>query len=94
MRRYLKFTSESKLGIGNQYVELDTDGWAIRQAECYGDRWFNSDQLYHDELGGFGLCDQQFLESHIRPEYIISAEEFALAWKYSMLFNKITISQS
>ena len=83
MKRYLKFTAESELGIGTQYVELDSDGWAVRQAECYGDRWFNSKQHNHSELGGVVLCDQQFFESHIKPAYIISAEEFESTWKLS-----------
>ncbi len=83
MKQYLKFPAESKLGIGTQYVELDNDGWAIRQAECYGGRWFNSKQHNHSELGGIALCDQQFTDSHIKPEHIISLEEFDSIWKLS-----------
>jgi hypothetical protein len=83
MKRHLKFSAESKLGIGTQYVELDSDGWAIRQVECYGDRWFNSEQHNHSEIGGIALCDQQFFDSHIKPEYIVSAEEFESIWKLS-----------
>jgi hypothetical protein len=32
---------------------------SIRQTECYGGRWFNSNQRYHQELGGMGLCEQK-----------------------------------
>jgi hypothetical protein len=84
MKQYLKFPSESKLGIGTQYVELDSDGWAVRQVECYGSRLFNSQQINHAEIGGIALCDQQFLESHIESDCIISAEEFESIWESSV----------
>jgi hypothetical protein len=84
MKQYLKFPSESKLGIGTQYVELDSEGWAVRQVECYGRRVFNSKQINHAEIGGIALCDQQFLESHIESDYIISAEEFESIWESSV----------
>lgn len=84
MKQYLKFPSESKLGIGTQYVELDSEGWAVRQVECYGSRLFNSKQINHEEIGGIALCDQQFLESHIDSDCIISAEEFQSIWESSV----------
>ncbi len=85
MKQYLKFSSESKLGIGTQYVELDSEGWAVRQVERYGSRLFNSQQINHPEIGGIALCDQQFLESHIESDCIISVEEFESIWKFSLL---------
>jgi hypothetical protein len=63
MNSYFKFPAESDLGIGIQYIEFDDDCWPIRQAECYGDRWFNSSHRYHQELGGMSLCDQQLTQA-------------------------------
>jgi hypothetical protein len=84
MKRYLKFPAESKLGIGTQYVELDSDGWAVRQVECYGNRWFSSDRDDLVEVGGIALCDQQFLDEDIQAEDIIDRSEFELIWDRSV----------
>jgi hypothetical protein len=83
MRTYFKFPAESDLGIGSQYIEFDDDSWPIRQVECYGNRWFNSARIYHQELGGMGLCDQQLTESGIEIAARIDAEEFESVWNFS-----------
>lgn len=83
MNKYFKFPAESDLGIGVQYIEFDDEDWPIRQAECYGDRWFNSNQSYHQELGGMGLCDQKLSEAGMKIGHRIDAEEFESAWKLS-----------
>jgi hypothetical protein len=80
MNKYFKFPVESKLGIGIQYIEFDNDNWPIRQVEFYGDRCFNSQQRYHSELGGMGLCDQQLTEPDLEIADIVDAEEFELVW--------------
>jgi hypothetical protein len=83
MNSYFKFHAESDLGIGIQYIEFDDDNWPIRQAECYGDRWFNSSQRYHKEIGCGGLCDQQLTEAGIKLGEQIDAEEFESVWNLS-----------
>ena len=84
MKKYFKFQADSNLGVGIQYIEFDDDNWPIRQAECYGDRWFNSTRIYHKELGGIGLCDQQLTEAGMKLGDRIDAEEFGLAWNLSI----------
>jgi hypothetical protein len=81
--KYFKFHAESDLGVGVQYIEFDDDNWPIRQAECYGERWFNSSHKYHKELGGMGLCDQQLTEGGLKLASVIDAEEFELMWDLS-----------
>jgi hypothetical protein len=83
MSRYFKFPAESDLSIGTQYIEFDEEDWPIRQAECYGERWFNSNKRYHQELGGMGLCDQKLSEAGMRLGSPIDAQEFELMWKLS-----------
>ncbi len=84
MNKYFKFTIESDLGIGIQYIEFDDDNWAIRQAECHEGRWFNSSMAkYHPELGGIALFDQQLTELGIKRGKPVDAEEFESAWKLS-----------
>jgi hypothetical protein len=88
MKKYFKFPVESNLGIGTQYIEFDSDGWPVRQAECYGDKWFNSKQEYHKEPGGIGLCDQPITEFSIEMDDAINSKEFEDAWNLS---NEVTI---
>jgi hypothetical protein len=83
MSKYLKFPAESDLGIGIQYIEFNEEGWPIRQAERYGERWFNSEQRYHPELGGMGLCDQKLSESGMKIGNPIGAQEFEAIWELS-----------
>jgi hypothetical protein len=83
MNKYFKFPAESDLGVGIQYIEFDDDNWPIRQAECYGDRWFNSSHKCHADLGGMGLCDQQLTAAGIEIATIIDAQEFELFWTLS-----------
>jgi hypothetical protein len=83
MSRYFKFQSDSDLGVGIQYIEFNNSGWATRQAECYGDRWFNSNKTYHKELGSMSLCDQQLTMPGMELGERIDAEEFELAWRLS-----------
>jgi hypothetical protein len=83
MKKYFKFPVESNLGIGTQYIEFDNDGWPIRQAECYGNKWFNSMQEYHKEPGGIGLCDQPITEFSIEMGDAINPKEFEHVWKLS-----------
>jgi hypothetical protein len=83
MNQYYKFAAESDLGIGTQYIEFNEEGWPIRQAECYGDRWFNSAQRYHPELGGMGLCDQKLSVAGMKIGDLIDAQEFEAAWHLS-----------
>jgi hypothetical protein len=80
MNKYFKFHAESDLGIGIQYIEFDNDNWPVRQAECYGDRWFNSSYNCHQELGGIGLCDQQLTAAGMEIASIIDAQEFESFW--------------
>jgi hypothetical protein len=102
MNQYFKFQSDSDLGVGFQYIEFDDRGWAIRQAECYGERWFNSIETYHKELGSIGLCDQQLTEAGMEIGDCIDVEEFELAWKISnrelveshLIVNKLTAEKS
>jgi hypothetical protein len=83
MNSYFKFPAESDLGIGIQYIEFDDDRWPIRQAERYGDRWFNSSHRCHQDLGGMGLCDQQLTQAGIEIAEHIDAKEFESAWNLS-----------
>jgi hypothetical protein len=83
MNKYFKFPAESDLGIGIQYIEFDNDNWPIRQAECYGDRWFNSSHKCHQELGGIGLCDQPLTNPDMEIASIIDAQEFESFWALS-----------
>lgn len=83
MSSYFKFPAESDLGIGVQYIEFDNENWPIRQAEYYGDRWFNSSHRYHQDLGGMCLCDQQLTQAGIEIAEPIDAEEFESIWDLS-----------
>jgi RNA recognition motif-containing protein len=92
MNKYFKFTVESDLGTGTQYIEFDENNWAIRQAECHEGQWFNSSRKkYHPELGGIALFDQQLTDLGMQRGEQIDAEEFTLAWKLS---NRSTVSKS
>lgn len=82
MKKYFKFPAESDLGIGVQYIEFDND-WPIRQIECYGDRLFNSNEKYHDELGVMGLCEQKLTQFGIEIGTLIESKEFESLWKLS-----------
>jgi hypothetical protein len=83
MKKYFKFPVESNLGIGTQYIEFDHDGWPVRQAECYGNQWFNSTEEYHKESGGIGLCDQPITEFSMEMGDAIDFREFEDAWSLS-----------
>jgi hypothetical protein len=84
MNKYFKFTVESDLGVGTQYIEFDEDNWAVRQAECHRGRWFNSfEKKHHLELGVIALFDQQLTELGMQRGKPIDAEEFELAWDLS-----------
>jgi hypothetical protein len=84
MNKYFKFTVESDLGVGTQYIEFDDDNWAIRQAECHEGRWFNSStEKYHSELGGISLFDQQLTELGMQRGKSIDAQEFESFWTLS-----------
>jgi hypothetical protein len=83
MKKYFKFPAESNLGIGIQYIEFDDNDLPIRQIECYGDRLFNSNQKYHDELGVMGLCEQKLTEFGIKIGTPIEANEFDSLWNLS-----------
>jgi hypothetical protein len=83
MSMCFKFPAGSDLGIGVQYIEFNDEGWLIRQAECYGERWFNSNQRYHQELGGMGLCDQKLSAAGMKMGDPIEAQEFEAVWKLS-----------
>ena len=83
MNKYFKFTVESDLDTGTQYIEFDEDNWPIRQAECYGDRWFNSSHKCHQDLGGIGLCDQPLTNPDMEIASIIDAQEFESFWALS-----------
>lgn len=84
MNKYFKFTVESDLGTGTQYIEFDENNWAIRQAECHEGQWFNSSRKkYHPELGGIALFDQQLTELGMQRGEQIDAKQFESAWKLS-----------
>jgi hypothetical protein len=93
MNKYFKFTVESDLGVGTQYIEFDEDNWAIRQAEYHGDRWFNSStEKYHSDLGGIALFDQQLTEVGMQRGKSIDAREFESVWELSN--KKLLVSHS
>jgi hypothetical protein len=93
MNKYFKFTVESDLGTGTQYIEFDEDNWAIRQAECHEGQWFNSfNEKHHPELGGIALFDQQLTELGMQRGKLIDAEEFALAWNLSNECSRVGIA--
>jgi hypothetical protein len=83
MIQYFKLQSDSDLGVGIQYIEFNDNGWATRQAECYGERWFNSTRSYHQDLGSISLCDQQLTESGMKICEPICTKEFDSIWKLS-----------
>jgi hypothetical protein len=83
MSKYFKFPAESNLGIGVQYIEFNDNGWAVRQAECYGDKWFNSNKSYHEELTSSSLCDQKLTESGMKLGDPVDAQEFETIWHSS-----------
>jgi hypothetical protein len=85
MNKYFKLEAESNLGIGVQYIEFNDVGWAVRQAECYGDKWFNSNKSYHEELTSSSMCDQRLTESGIELGDPIDAQEFETIWQLSNL---------
>lgn len=83
MSKYLKFSAESDLGMGYQYIEFNNEGWPVRQAECYGGRWFNSNKKYHQELDSVGLWDQKLTEHGMKLGDTIDAQEFNAVWQLS-----------
>lgn len=83
LKKYFKFPAESNVGIGIQYIEFDDNDLPIRQIECYGDRLFNSNQKYHDELGVMGLCEQKLTEFGVKIGTPIEAQEFDSLWTLS-----------
>jgi hypothetical protein len=80
MNKYFKFPVESNFGTGIQYIEFDSDGWPIRQIECYGNKWFSSDK---QKSGGIDLCDQPLTELSTELGDLIDSKEFDSAWKMS-----------
>lgn len=77
--KYFKRQCDAGLGLGCCYNEF-TDGWATRQVESYGSRWFSSfNSEYHEELGP-ALCDQPLESLEFAPEDEISREEFESVW--------------
>jgi hypothetical protein len=89
MSQYLKFSAESDLGMGYQYIEFNNEGWPVRQAECYGGRWFNSNKKYHQELDSVGLWDQKLTEYGMKLGDAIDAQEFDAVWQLS---NQVSIA--
>jgi hypothetical protein len=90
MSKYFKFPAESHLGEGYQYIEFNDQGWPVRQAECYGDRWFNSNQKYHQELDSVGLWDQRLTESGMKLGDVVDAQEVEAVWKLSNQVSVVT----
>jgi hypothetical protein len=90
MNRYFKFPAESDLGEGYQYIEFNSKGWPVRQAECYGGRWFNSRKKYHQELDSVGLWDQRLTESGMKLGEVIDIKEFETVWKLSNQVSVVT----
>lgn len=78
MKRYFRKRSEADIGSGYIYLEFTGDR-ATRQAERYGDRWFNSEKKYHDGIGPV-LADQPLSEMDLSTDDEISIEEFEAAW--------------
>jgi hypothetical protein len=83
--QYYEFPAESDLGIGTQYIEFDKNLWPIRQCEIYNNRWFNSNNTYHPELGSGGLCDQQLTEEGEKLGNKITTEVFEEMWELSQI---------
>ena len=90
MSKYFKFPAESDLGEGYQYIEFNDRGWPIRQAECYGSRWFNSNTKYHQELDSVGLWDRRLTDSGIKLGEVVDAHEFEAAWDLSNQVSVVT----
>jgi hypothetical protein len=90
MSKYFKFSAESDLGEGYQYIEFNDQGWPVRQAECYGGRWFNSNKKYHQELGSIGLWDQRLTESGMNLGEVVEDHEFEAVWKLSNQLSVVT----
>ncbi len=80
MKKHFKFPVESDRGKGIQYIEFDSDGWPIRQIECYENSWFNSKQ----KSGGIDLCDQPLTEFSIELGDSIDSKEFDHTWENSI----------
>jgi hypothetical protein len=90
MTKYFKFSAESDLGMGTQYIEFNNQGWAVRQVECYADRWFNSSKNYHKELNSFSLCDQRLTEFDIERGDPVNEQEFEAVWNLSNQVSLVT----
>ncbi len=90
MTKYFKFSAESDLGMGTQYIEFNDSGWAVRQAECYSGKWFNSDTDYHEELNSFSLCDQKLTESDMKLGTLVDYQEFEAVWNLSNQISVVT----
>lgn len=83
MKYYKFFDAESEFGEGLQYIEFDGDR-AIRQVECYGDKWLNVDIGNCKEWGRITLCDQPISKLCIRDSNVMSANEFESMWAKSI----------
>jgi hypothetical protein len=82
--QYYQFVVDSDLGVGKQFIEFDSEGWAIRQCEEIANRWFNSTMgTWHPETGGLAKLDQQLTEGGKALGLEITAETFEEMWEKS-----------
>ncbi|SET46304.1 hypothetical protein [Thalassotalea agarivorans] len=80
---YWKGPSESLLGIGTIWTEFDENGYAVRQVEKYGNKWFSSREEYHDDVGP-GLYDGHIKELDLSDSNTITKQEFETVWQESL----------
>lgn len=72
--KYYKMKVKTEYGEGDWIVEVDEDGWAVRQAEIYKD-----EALFSPE--DMSLFDEKLPEGFGKEEYIeITKVEFENMW--------------
>lgn len=76
--KYLKMPTESSLGVGTVWLELDGE-WVVRQVDNYGARWFSSREDFHPALGIL-LTDQPLPESEHCSYEEVTRDEFEQVW--------------
>jgi hypothetical protein len=82
--QYYKCEVDSDLGVGTSYIEFTSQGYAIRQCDNFGERWFNSLMgTWHPATGCLAMFDQQLTEEGKKHVLEITPETFEDMWKLS-----------